>query len=126
MRYKNCRFELRKIIKLAKKTFYFKKFESVQGDIKKTWKLMNDLRGKSKNNIKASFIINGEMVQDRRVIAKEFNVFFSSIARNLNTKIYSSTLPNGQKEPGDRFSIFLIPRKDHLTASSCLPVLKMK
>ena len=65
MRYKNCRFELRKIIKLAKKTFYFKKFESVQGDIKKTWKLINDLRGKSKNNIKASFIINGEMVQDR-------------------------------------------------------------
>ena len=106
MRYKNFRFELRKIIKFAKKTFYFKKFESVQGDIKKTWKHINDLRGKSKNNIKASFIINGEMVQDRRVIAKEFNVFFSFIARNLNTKIYSSTLPNGQKEPGDRFSTF--------------------
>ena len=51
------------------------------------------------------------MVQDRRVIAKEFNVFFSSIARNLNTKIYSSTLPNGQKEPGDRFSTFLDPKK---------------
>ena len=111
IRYKNFRFELRKIIKLAKKTFYFKKFESVQGDIKKTWKLINDLRGKSKNNIKASFIMNGEMVQDRRVIAKEFNVFFSSIARNLNTKIYSSTLPNGQKEPGDRLSTFLDPKK---------------
>ena len=76
MRHKNFRFELRKIIKLAKKTFYFKK----------TWKLINDLRGKSKNNIKAYFIINGEMVQDRRVITKEFNVFFPSIGRNLNTK----------------------------------------
>ena len=106
MNYKNFRFELRKIIKLAKKTFYFKKFESVQGDKKKTWKLINDLRGKLKNYIKTSFIINGEMVQDRRVIAKEFNVLFSSIARNLNTKIYSFTLPNGQKEPGDRFSTF--------------------
>ena len=83
----------------------------MQRDIKKTWKLINDLRGKSKNNIKASFIINGEMVQDRKVIAKEFNVLFSSIARNLNTKIYSSTLPNGQKEPGDRFSTFLDPKK---------------
>ena len=111
MRYKNFRFELRKIIKLAKKTFYFKKFESVQGNMKKTWKLINDLRGKPKNNIKASFIINGEMVQDRRVIAKEFNIFFSSIARNLNTKVYSSTLPNGQKEPGDKFSTFLDPKK---------------
>ena len=47
--------------------------------------------------LKHLFIINSEMVQDRRVIAKEFNVFFSSIARNLNIKIYSSTLPNGQK-----------------------------
>ena len=51
------------------------------------------------------------MVQDRRVIAKEFNIFFSSIARNLNTKVYSSTLPNGQKEPGDKFSTFLDPKK---------------
>ena len=80
--------------------------------MKKTWKLINyDLRGKPKNNIKASFIINGEMVQDRSVIAKEFNIFFSSIARNLNTKVYSSTLPNGQKEPGDKFSTFLDPKK---------------
>ena len=31
MRYKNFRFELRKIIKLAKKTFYFKKFECAGG-----------------------------------------------------------------------------------------------
>ena len=51
------------------------------------------------------------MVQDRREIVKEFNIYFSSIARNLNTKVYSSTLPNGQKEPGDRFSTFLDPKK---------------
>ena len=44
--------------------------------MKKTWKLINDLRGKAKTNIKASFIINGEMVQDRREILKEFNIFF--------------------------------------------------
>ena len=111
LRYKNFRLELRKLIKTAKKTYYHKKFKNVQGDVKKTWKLINDLRGKAKTNIKASFIINGEMVQDRREIVKEFNIYFSSIARNLNTKVYSSTLPNGQKEPGDRFSTFLDPKK---------------
>ena len=52
--------------------------------MKKTWKLINNLRGKAKTNIKASFIINGDMVQDRREIVKEFNIYFSSIARNLN------------------------------------------
>ena len=37
-------------------------------------------------------IINGEMVQDRREIVKEFNIYFSSIARNLNTNIQKFTL----------------------------------
>ena len=50
-----------KLIKTAKKTYYHKKFQNVQGDVKKTWKLINDLRGKAKTNIKASFIINGEI-----------------------------------------------------------------
>ena len=86
LRYKNFRLELRKLIKTAKKTYYHKKFKNEQGDVKKTWKLINDLRGKAKTNIKASFIINGEMVQDRREIVKECNIYFSSIARNLIQK----------------------------------------
>ena len=60
--------------------------------MKKPWKLINDLRGKAKTNIKASFMINGEMVQDRREIVKEFNIYFSSIARNLNKLIEQFTL----------------------------------
>ena len=38
---KDCRFELRKIIRAAKKEFYHRKFENVKGDMKKTWKLTN-------------------------------------------------------------------------------------
>ena len=60
--------------------------------MKKTWSLINELRGTSKSNIKASFVINGKVVEDRREIANEFNTFFSSIARKLNTKVNSSTL----------------------------------
>ena len=81
---------------------------------------------KTNLNIKASFIINGEMVQDRRVIAKEFNVFFSSIAQNLNTKIYYSTLPNGQKDPGDRLSTFLDPKKRSCNSFFMSPCTKDK
>ena len=50
-------FTLRKLIKTANKTYYHKKFENVKGDVKKTWKLINDLRGKAKTNIKASLFI---------------------------------------------------------------------
>ena len=96
-RYKKYRLELRKVIKCAKKDYYCKKFDKVKGNIKKTWELINELRGKSKSNFKASFVINGKIVEDRREIAKEFNIFFSSTAKKLNSKVYSSTLPNNER-----------------------------
>ena len=60
--------------------------------MKKTWTLINELRGKVKQNIKASFVINGQIVEDRRQISNEFNNFFASVAKKLNTKTRSSTL----------------------------------
>ena len=64
----------------AQKFYYSQRFNIAAGNIKKTWKLINELHGKSKANIKASFIIDGNMVTDRREIADDFNTFFSSIA----------------------------------------------
>lgn len=90
--YKNFRLKLRKIIKVAKKSYYSKKFDNVKGNLKKTWELINELRGKKKSNIKASFIIDGKLIEDQREIANEFNMFFASIARKVNAKVYSSTL----------------------------------
>ena len=81
---------------MQKKLYYNKKFASVQGNMKKTWALINELRGKSKTNIKASFVINGELVKDKREIANGFNNFFSSVARNLNAKLNSSILDSSQ------------------------------
>ena len=105
-KYKGYRRYLKKIIKLAKRNYYNKRFQNVQGDLKKTWSLINELRGKTKRNIKASFIINGEMVEDRRQVANEFNTFFASVAKKLNAKLYSSTL--SQIEPHrDGFQRFL-------------------
>ena len=105
-RYKCYRRYLKKIIKVAKKIYYSKRFENVQGDLKKTWTLINELRGKVKQNIKASFIINGEVVEDRKLISNEFNKFFASTAKQLNAKICSSTL-NHTKSCSDNFRCFL-------------------
>ena len=50
--------------------------------MKKTWDLINELRGKTKNSIKSCFKIDGNLIEDKREIANGFNNFFSSIARN--------------------------------------------
>ena len=96
--YKDYRFELRKIIRAAKKEFYHRKFENVKGDMKKTWKLINELRGNNKDKVSTSFVIDGKLVLDHREISNEFNLFFSSIARKMNSKVYSSTLMNSTNE----------------------------
>lgn len=85
---------LKAAIKYAKKNHYSEKFKHAQGNIKKTWEIINELRGNNKHNIKALFVINGRLVEDRREISNEFNLFFSTIAKNMNTKLYSSTLIN--------------------------------
>ena len=97
---------LKKVIKLAKRNYYSKRFENVQGDLKKTWSLINELRGKTKRNIKASFVINGELVEARRQISNEFNKFFASAAKKLNAKLYSSTLSSFEPR-SDAFRHFL-------------------
>ena len=117
LRFKQYRKYLKNIIKLAKKNFYSKKFQGVHGDLKKTWGLINELRGKVKQNIKASFVINGEIIEDRRKISNEFNNFFASVAKKLNVKTCSSTLNGGSIDNNFRSylknrvhkSIFLCP-----------------
>ena len=89
-KYKDRRKILCKVIKSAKRKYYSMKFDLAKGNIKKTWELINELRGKTKSDIKASFIIDGRVVTERRDIANGFNTFFSSIARKLNSKVQSS------------------------------------
>ena len=88
--YKEFRKKLKHIIKSAKRLHYARKFDRVNGNIKKTWALINELRGKSKNKIKALFVIDGNMVRDKREISNGFNLFFSSVAKKLNSKLNSS------------------------------------
>ena len=89
-KYKGYRKQLKYLINHTKKQYHSKKFDNVKGDSKKTWKLINELRGKDKNRCKPHFIINGSIVQNRRAIANEFNLYFNSIASNLNAQIVTA------------------------------------
>ena len=57
--------------------------------MKKTWELINSIRGKNKRSIKPSFIIDNVRITERRIIATKFNEYFVSIATNMNTKAAS-------------------------------------
>ena len=46
--------------------------------------MINEIRGKQKVKIKPSFIIDGTLVEERRIIVNVFNNYFTSIASKLN------------------------------------------
>ena len=82
-----------KSLKLRKKYYFEKQFNLNFNNKKGTWKLINNLRGKVKSNLPNSFNINSEHVTCHCVIAKKFNEYFSSIAKNLNKNVKKSNAP---------------------------------
>ena len=88
-KHKNHQKTLIWLIKKLKSQHYAKKSENSQGDKKKTWKIINELRGKQKTNVKASSVIGNECIICRRIIAEKFNNYFVSLASNLNYETYN-------------------------------------
>ena len=75
------------MIKSAKKNLYANKFDECNGNSRKTWQLINEIRGKTDNDTKKDFIIDGQRITCRRIIATKFNQYFTSLATNLNKKV---------------------------------------
>ena len=84
IKYTDYRRILKRTRKNVKTKYYSGKFLEVKGDCKKTWELINRIRGKRKRQIKPSFNINNEKITNRRIIANELNKYFVSLASNLN------------------------------------------
>ena len=83
-KYSDYRRSLKHTITAAKDKFYGTKFKQYKGNFKKTWEIINEIRGKQKSSVKSQFIIDNEKVSKRRVIANEFNKYFISLASKLN------------------------------------------
>ncbi len=89
LKYCEYRYTLKHTIKLAKRLYTGKKIKESEGDSKKTWRIINDLRGKRKRSMKPQFVIDNEKITERRVIADAFNKYYTSLAANLNDKASS-------------------------------------
>ena len=92
---------LKKMIREAKIKYYNEIFEKYKHDIKNTWKTINSILARSKNEYKSieKIIIDDKEISDSEEIANEFNNFFVNIGPKLarridsnNKKPYSSYL----------------------------------
>ena len=83
-KYSEYRKNLKHVITSAKESVSQKKILDNVNNHKKTWAAINQLRGKNKESMRPSFIINNERIIERRIIADEFNKYFVSLAPNMN------------------------------------------
>ena len=71
-----------------KHEYYQQKFQALRQNLKATWKMLNNIMGRNKQNHNdSSVIINDNEVTDYQLIAKKFNEYFSTIAEKLMGKI---------------------------------------
>ena len=113
-RYSEFRKKLKYLINSAKKIYYSEQFDKAYGNSKKTWKLINEIRGKDTTKIKPSFLVDGKIVRDRRIIANEFNKYFVSLATNLNNSVENSFSDGIRITNVPHFSTYM---KNHITDS---------
>ena len=95
---KNKTREVRKLIRESKTNYYNKELTKYQKDIKKTWKIINEIMNKSKiqRRYPSYFNINGTKITDDLNIANHFNNFFIDIGSTLANNIDSAGKPDFQ------------------------------
>ena len=98
-KYKECRKIVSNLIKREKKNYYANEFKKHSGNSKKTWEVINKLRGKSMKHKMSSFVIGNDRIMCRRIIANKFNDYFVNLAGKMNfdafdDKIKAGTFPS--------------------------------
>ena len=89
-KFKSHRKNLKTIIDTAKKKYNTGKILECNGDSKKVWQIINNVRGKQNKELKPHFVINNELIINRRIIANELNKYFISLAPTLMKHIIAT------------------------------------
>ena len=86
---------LKSSIRLAKKTYVMKQFNTCKNDSRKTWKNINDLISNRKVKTSPTYFKDEHvMVTDKLEIANKFNLYFTNIGPNLAKDIHITTTKN--------------------------------
>ena len=85
--YKRYRNLLNRIIKLAKNNYIKEKLIQSHGNAKSTWKIINNLIGRSEKTTNNTFVINSTPTTDKKRIANHFNHYYANLAKNTTTNL---------------------------------------
>ncbi len=96
VRYVNYRNKYNTIKRSVKHEYYANLLAKYDGDIRKTWSVLNTIIGKShdKSNITDSFIVNNNVITDTKTIANEFCTYFANVGKK-----YAEAIPNSRNSP---------------------------
>ena len=91
--YKRYCNKLKSLVRISKRNYYRAAILNSDGNLKETWRLLNELMNKSKSGSAfKSVIVDDLVVTEEQVIASEFNNYFSNVADTLNDVIPSSDM----------------------------------
>ena len=99
-----------RIIKEKKQTYYKSKFNIFKGDIKNTWRLINNLLGKQRKSDCKKLKIDGKEIYEPQALANHFNNHFSTIASKLMDELPPSEAKYSEYlKPSSRSTMFVWP-----------------
>lgn len=79
---------MRKLLNVTEKTYYYNKSKSLTGDLRNTWKLLNNLTGKvQRENIVNSFTVDGVIITNNAEIVEKLNEYFVDVGSRLAASI---------------------------------------
>jgi hypothetical protein len=88
-KFKTYKNKLQMLIRKSKRKYYFAKFDAAKSNMKQTWKAINNVLGRGKQQITQSKFKDdlGNVLTDSTEIANKFNDFFVDIGPKLASKI---------------------------------------
>ena len=72
------------MIKCAKQQHYVRMFKNSTGNLKQTWSIINELRGKSKGSTSTFSAFKSAELTDKKSLANKFKYYFCNLAATLN------------------------------------------
>ena len=107
------------MLRLAEKEHYEALLKENQSNLKNSWRILKEVINKKKQCIlNSKFIINNNIVTDKKLISEGFNSFFTNIGPTLANKIpHDDRSPTAKMTDRNLHSMFVEPVVEDEVAS---------
>ena len=128
-KYKKYRNKLTSIIRCSRRLFYSKRFESANGNISSTWKIVKDILCKQgKHEVPGKIVHGNKEITNAEDIANAYNTYFVNVGLNQAKMINKDgtgsrtttpwaitpgKLPPGKLPPKDNYPLEYYPPENH-------------